>query len=316
MSPTKTKPKKKPAAKKKKAAPKKKAEATARPTVEGAHARRPAWQGSISFGLINVPVMLYNITISHRIAFHQLHDKDGARIKQERVCSADGEEVPYDHIVKGYEIEPDRYVIIEPEELKTLSPERSNAIELESFIDASEIDPLYYDASYFALPGKGAATSYALLREAMEAENKAAVARLVMHQKEHLVALWPRGDTLVVSALHFADEVTDPADLPGKSAPAKAAKPAEKKAARELVKALSGDFKINDYRDEYREQVLDLIEAKAKGKKIAQPKKSEDKKPVPDLMAALEQSLAGVAGKSRARSRGSKGTHKSRAKAH
>lgn len=305
---------KKPAARKKPAAKKK--SSSLRPQIEGAHARRPAWQGSISFGLINVPVMLYNITISHRIAFHQLHDEDGARIQQKRVCSEDGEEVEYDHIVKGYEIEPGRYVVIEPDELKTLSPERSNAIELESFIDASEIDPLYYDASYFALPGKGAATSYALLREAMAAENKAAVARLVMHQKEHLVALWPREDTLVVSALHFADEVTDPADLPGKSTPPKAARAAEKKAARDLVRALSDDFDINDYRDEYREQVLDLIEAKAKGKKIAQPEKTTPKKPVPDLMAALEQSLAGVAGSRRGRTRGSKGQHKSQAKAH
>jgi DNA end-binding protein Ku len=307
---TKAKPKAKP---KPKGAAKRKA--TPAPSASP-KTRRPAWQGTISFGLINVPVMLYGVTISHRIAFHQLDKKDHERIQQKRVSAATGKEVEYDDIVKGYEITPDNYVVIEPDELNDLDPERSSAIELEAFIDAADIDPLFYEASYFAIPGKNAAKPYALLRDAMAAEGRAAVARLVMHQKEHLVALWPRDDMLVVSTLHFYDEVTDPEELPGPSGPTSEAKAAELKAARQLVKALSDDFDIRDYRDEYREAVLALIERKAKGQKITKPKKAAARKPVPDLMAALEESLAGVSGRAsrpKARKRGSAGAHKSKA---
>jgi DNA end-binding protein Ku len=310
-----------PATKKKTASkPKKKSSrAAASPAPTPApKTRRPAWQGAISFGLINVPVALYGVTVSHRIAFHQLDKDDHARIKQKRVSAATGEEVAYEDIVKGFEISPDEYVVIDPGELNDLDPERSSAIELEAFIDAAEIDPLYYEASYFAIPGKNAAKPYALLRDAMAAEGRAAVARLVMHQKEHLVALWPREDMLVLSTLHFFDEVTDPEELPGPAGPASGAKAAELKAARQLVKALSDDFDIRDYRDEYREAVLALIESKAAGKKTARPKKAAARKPVPDLMAALEESLAGVGAKGRtsrspkARKRGSAGTHKAK----
>jgi DNA end-binding protein Ku len=321
MPATKTKPKApaKKAPPKKKPAKKKPAKRNASAAPGGAtKTRHPAWQGMISFGLINVPVQLFNVTISHRISFNQLDDKDHARIKQKRVSAETGKEVPYEHIVKGYEIESGNYVILEPDELATLAPERSSAMELEAFIDAAEIDPLYYEASYFAVPGKGASKPYALLRDAMAAEDRAAVARLVMHQKEHLVALWPRGDMLVVSTLHFFDEVTEPSELPGGPGPQSNAKGNELKAARQLVQALSGDFDIRDYRDEYRELVLELIEKKAKGKKIARPKKSAQKKPVPDLMAALEESLKDVgktAAKRRpsARKRGSAGQHKVKA---
>jgi DNA end-binding protein Ku len=278
----------------KKAGAARKRDAATAPAPAG-RTRRPAWQGSISFGLINVPVQLYNTTTSHRIAFNQLDDKDHARIKQKRVSSETGKEVPYEHIVKGYEIEPGNYVILEKEELDDLSPERSAAMELESFIDAAQIDPLYYEASYFAVPAKNAAKPYAMLRDAMAAEDRAAVARLVMHQKEHLVALWPRDDMLVVSTLHFFDEVTDPSELPGESGPTTSAKAAELKAARQLVRALSDDFDIRKYRDEYRELVLELIEKKAKGNKIARPKKAAGSR------------------KTSPRKRGSSGTHKTKA---
>lgn len=313
---------KKPAAKKtaakKKPAPKKAAASVAPGTAT--RTRRPAWQGTISFGLINVPVALYGVTVSNRISFNQLDAKDHARIQQKRVSSVTGDEVAFADIVKGYEIEPGKYVVIEKDELAGLSPERSSAIELESFIDAAQIDPLFYDASYFAIPGKNADTPYALLRDAMAAEKRAAVARLVMHQKEHLVALWPRDDMLVVSTLNFFDEVTDPAELPGGPGPQVKVKPPEVAAARQLVAALTeDDFDISAYRDEYREAVLKLIEKKSKGQKITKPKAAAEKKPVPDLMAALEQSLAGVKGKDErlpkrpSRSRGSSGSHRSKA---
>ncbi len=324
-TPAKKAPAKKPAAKKpaaKKAPAKKTAAKAAAPAAT--KTRRPAWQGSISFGLIHVPIQLFNVTTSQRISFNQLDAKDHARIKQKRVSSVTGEEVEFADIVKGYEIEAGKYVVIEPDELKTLMPERSTSIELESFIDAAQIDPLYYDASYFAIPGKDAATPYGLLRDAMAAEGRAAVARLVMHQKEHIVSLWPRGDMLVVSTLHFFDEVTDPGELPGPSVPkplskAAASKSAELTAARQLVKALSQDeFDIGAYHDEYRHAVLDLIDKKAKGRKISQPKAPAEKKPVTDLMAALEESLAGLSGSSSgsgrpsARKRAGSGAHKAR----
>jgi DNA end-binding protein Ku len=312
-----------PATKKKTATkPKKKATRPAASAAPSAapKTRRPAWQGMISFGLINVPVALYGVTVRHRIAFHQLDKDDHARIKQKRVSAETGEEVAFEDIVKGFEISPGEYVVIDPSELNDLDPERSSAIELEAFIEAAEIDPLYYEASYFAIPGKDAAKPYALLRDAMAAEGRAAVARLVMHQKEHLVALWPREDMLVVSTLHFFDEVTDPEELPGPAGPSSGAKAAELKAARQLVKALSDDFDIRDYRDEYREAVLALIDRKAAGKKTARPKKAAARKPVPDLMAALEESLAGVSGSAgrmsrspKARKRGNAGSHKAKA---
>jgi DNA end-binding protein Ku len=300
---------------KKKLATKKKSEPHAK--LEPEKKARAAWQGSISFGLIHIPVMLFGVATNRRIAFHQLHADDGARIKQKRFCSAEDKEVPYDEIVRGYEITPGRHVVIEPDELKELSPSRSKAIELEKFIDAAEIDPLYYDASYFVVPAEGAGAPYALLREAMIKENRAAVARLVIHSKEHLVALWPREDMLIVSTLHFADEISNPDKFEGgDSVPAKSRKASEVTAARQLVAALTDEFDIADYRDEYREQVLKLIDAKASGKKFAVEPDLEDRKPVKDLMAALEESLSNLSGESKKpRKRGSSGEHKTAASA-
>jgi DNA end-binding protein Ku len=286
---------------------------------------RPAWQGSISFGLIHIPVALYGVTTNKRIAFHQLHDADGVRIKQKRICPADGQEVPYEHIVRGYEIEPGQYVVIEPEELEAIDPERSQAIELEKFIDANEIDPLYHESNYYVAPAKGADAPYALLRDAMVAEGRAAVARLVIRAKEHLVALWPRDSVLIVSTLHFADEITDADALIGGDPPPKSRRATELKAARQLVSALSSDFDIHEYRDEYRERVLELIEAKAKGRKIAVQPSAPDRKPAGDLMAALEESLASLSGSSAnsakkrrgpARRRGDGGAHRASTKSH
>lgn len=289
--------------------------------VESEHKARAAWQGSVSFGLIHFPVLLFGVSTNRRISFHQLHAKDGARVKQKRFCSVEDVEIPYDEIVRGYELAPGRHVVIEPEELNDLSPKRSKAIELEKFIDAAEIDPLYYDASYFVIPAEGAGAPYALLREAMHREKRAAVARLVIHGKEHLVSLWPRDNLLIVSTLHFADEISDPAKFDaGDKAPPKSRKAAEVKAACQLVSALSSDFDIEDYRDEFREQVIKLIDAKAAGKELAVEPDIADRKPAKDLMAALEESLASVDSSSKrktsARKRGSGGSHKKPTKAH
>ena len=168
---------------------------------------RSIWTGAISFGLVNVPVKLYSAVSKKTVRFHQLHDKDCVRIQQKRVCAADGEEVSYEHIVKGYEITPDQYVIIEPGELEALEPRKTKTIDIEDFVDLEEIDPLYYDHPYYLMPGTGAAKPYKLLVTAMEEAGKVAIARVVIRQKEQLVAIRPTGDILTMETMNFADEV-------------------------------------------------------------------------------------------------------------
>jgi len=252
---------------------------------------RSIWRGAISFGLVNVPVKLYSAVSRKTVRFHQLHDKDGVRIQQKRVCPADGEEVPYDNIVKGYEISPDRYVVIEPEELDALDPKKTRAIEIQEFVDLEEIDPIYYDHPYYLAPDTGASKAYRLLLRAMEETNKVAIARVVIRQKENLVAIRPTGDVLTMATMIFHDEVVSPGaieELPDDEAEASKR---EVEMAQQLIDSLTGDFEPEKYHDEYRERVLELIEAKAQGEEITiQP--PEEPAKVPDLMAALEQSLA------------------------
>ena len=252
---------------------------------------RSIWSGAISFGLVNVPVKLYSAVSRKNVRFHQLHDADHVRIQQKRVCPADGEEVPYENIVKGYEISPDRYVVIEPEELEALDPKKTRAIEIQEFVDLEEIDPIYYDHPYYLAPDTGASKAYRLLLRAMEETGKVAIARVVIRQKENLVAIRPTGDVLTMATMIFHDEVVSPGaieELPDEEAEASKR---EVEMAQQLIDSLTGDFEPEKYHDEYRERVLELIEAKAQGEEIAiQP--PEEPAKVPDLMAALEQSLA------------------------
>ena len=168
---------------------------------------RAIWSGAISFGLVNVPIKLFTATSQRDVRFHQLHDKDGARIQQKRVCSKDGEEVPMEHIVKGYEVSRDTYVIITPDELDALDPKASRTIDILDFVDLDEIDPVYFDSTYYMVPEKGAAKAYALLLEAMRKSNKVAIARVVLRQKQHLVALRPLKNALSMETMLYADEV-------------------------------------------------------------------------------------------------------------
>jgi DNA end-binding protein Ku len=251
---------------------------------------RSIWTGAISFGLVNVPVKLYSAVSKKTVRFHQLHEKDGVRIQQKRVCPADGEEVPYESIVKGYEITPDQYVIIEPGELEALEPRKTKTIDIEDFVDLEEIDPLYYDHPYYLMPGTGAAKPYKLLVTAMEESQKVAIARVVIRQKEQLVAIRPSDGVLAMSTMNFADEVIGADrfdDAPGDDVDTTER---EVDMARQLIDSLSSGWEPDKYRDTYRERVLELIEQKAEGKEIAvQP--VEEPQPVPDLMAALEASV-------------------------
>jgi DNA end-binding protein Ku len=254
---------------------------------------RSIWSGAISFGLVNVPVKLYSAVSRKTVRFHQLHEKDGARIQQKRFCSQEDEEVPWEEIVKGYEIGPDRYVTITPEELEAVEPKKTRTIDIEDFVDLDEIDPIFYDHPYYLAPGTGAAKPYKLLLDAMKDANKVAIARVVIRSKENLVAIRPRDDVLTMETLLFSDEVIDPDKLDEipEAVDGKTTKK-ELQMAQQLIDSLSSDFEPEKYRDEYRDRVLDLIERKAQGEEIVIEAPPEEPKKVPDLMAALEASIA------------------------
>ena len=253
---------------------------------------RPIWSGAISFGLVNVPVKLVGAVSPKDVRFNQLEAGTGARIKQKRVSAETGEEVPFDQIVKGYEISPDNYVAIEPQELEALDPKATRSIDIEDFVDLDQIDPLYFERPYYLVPDKGGAKAYALLLEAMKESQKVGIARLVLRTKQYLAAIRPLGDALVLETLLYPDEVTLPDDVEGLPRDDVEIQDRELKIARQLIESLSTEFEPEQYRDEYREQVLELIEQKAEGKQIVTQPATEEPTKVVDLMAALEASLA------------------------
>lgn len=254
---------------------------------------RAIWSGAISFGLVNIPVKLYSAVSKKTVRFHQLDSKDNSRIQQKRVNPNTGEEVPYEQLVKGYELSPDRYVVIKPEELESVEPKKTRTIEIEDFVEIDQIDPIYYDHPYYLAPGTGAAKPYKLLLEAMKATRRVAIARVVIRSKENLVAIRPRDGVLTMETLLFGDEVVSPDDL-GELEGADDAKATKKEVdmARQLIDSLAAEFDPSKYRDEYRETVLDMIERKAEGQEIAIQETPEEPAEVPDLMAALEASIA------------------------
>jgi len=257
---------------------------------------RSIWTGAISFGLVTVPVKLYSAVNRKTVRFHQLSGKTGVRIAQKRVDPQSGEEVAYEDIVKGYELSPDRYVVIEPSELDTLQPKKTKTIEIEDFVELAQIDPIFYDHPYYLAPGPGGAKPYRLLLEAMAETDKVAIARVVIRSKEQLVAIRAMGDVLEMATMLFADEVSSPDRLDELPDP-KEVKTTKREVdvAKQLIGSLAGDFEPDKYRDTYREDVLALIERKAEGKEIAvQPEAEEEQAPAPDLMSALKASLAAV----------------------
>ncbi len=256
---------------------------------------RAIWSGAISFGLVNVPVKLYSATSPKTVRFHQLSSKTGARIRQKRVDPTTGDEVPYEEIVKGYEITPDRYVLIEPEELDALDPKATKTIDIEEFVDLQEIDPIYYDHSYYLAPTAGGAKAYRLLLDGMRESGKVGIGRVVLRSKQQLCALRPAGDVLTLTTMLFGDEVLAPDRLDELDSIADAeASERELKMAQQLISSLSADFEPTKYRDDYRDRVIALIERKAAGEEIAVQPEAQEPEPAPDLMAALEASLAAV----------------------
>jgi DNA end-binding protein Ku len=255
------------------------------------------WSGAISFGLVNVPIKLYSAVSKKTVRFHQLNGETGSRIAQKRVDSVTGEEVPYENLVKGYELTKDRYVLISPDELETLEPEKSRTIDIEDFVDLADIDPVYYDHPYYLVPDKGASKAYGLLLNAMRESERVAIARVILRSKEQLVAIRPDrdGTVLMMETMIFADEVVPKDDLDGlPEADELKVSDREVAMAQQLIESLSGEFEPEKYKDQYREQVLELIERKAAGEEITAAPEAPAPAKVPDLMAALEASLAAV----------------------
>ncbi|HEY3553053.1 MAG TPA: Ku protein [Solirubrobacterales bacterium] len=257
---------------------------------------RAIWSGTISFGLLNVPVRLFSAVARRNIALREIRDSDNSRIKHKRVAEGTDEEVPYENIVKAYELTPGQYVPLSKDEMAALAPEKTRAIDVQDFVDIEEIDPMYFDSPYYLGPADGAEKAYSLLAAAMESSGKAAISRFVFRNKEHLAAIRASEGVLTLTTMRFHDEVVPPSELDD-ALPDKKPKVAkrEQQMAEQLIDSLSTEFEPDAYKDEYREQLLALIEQKAEGKEIVAPETEAPKATkAPDLMAALEESIAAV----------------------
>ena len=266
---------------------------------------RAIWSGALTFGLVNVPVKLVSAVTQKEVRFHMLHDKDGGRIHLKRFCAVEDVEVPYEHIVKGFEVSKGRYVMITPEELEAYDPKATHAIEIHDFVDLAEIDPVYYDTTYYLVPDRSAAKAYALLIDAMRRAGKVALATFVLRTRESLCCVRPVEDALALSTMNRADEVipVSSLELPSR------AKPSEREVhmAEQLVQSLSAPFEPGRYPDLYRERVLELVHRKAEGETIEPAAVEERPAKVVSLADALSASLA--AARERGGERGGAGEH-------
>ncbi len=246
------------------------------------------WRGAISFGLVSIPVRVYTATEEKTLRFNQLHEKDHGRIKYKRVCSKDGEEVPFDEIVKGYEYEKDRYVILDDEDLEAVPVESTRTIDIAQFVDRSEIDPIYYKKTYYLGPEEAGVKAYQLLRDSLREGDRVGIAKVSFRDKEHLAAVRLMEDVLVLDTMFWPDELRE-ADLPGLEKEAKVSD-RELQMAQSLIENLSESFDPGAYRDEYREALLEIVEKKVAGEEIEVIEAPEPSKVV-DLMEALKQSV-------------------------
>ena len=264
---------------------------------------RAIWSGSISFGLVNVPVKLFSAVSHKEVRFHMLHDADGARVQLKRFCSAEDVEVPYEHVVKGFEISRGRYVTVTAEELDAADPRGAHTIEIQDFVDIGEIDPVFYDQTYHLVPDRGAAKAYGLLLDAMSKTGKVGVARVVLRTKQALCCVRPMRGALALSTMNYADEIvsSDELGLPARAPPTAR----ELEMAERLVESLTTRFDASRYRDEHREKVLALVERKAAGEEIVAPPTAAPAKVVnlADALAASLEAARRPGGDGRASSR-------------
>jgi DNA end-binding protein Ku len=268
---------------------------------------RALWSGSLSFGLVNVPVQLFSAVRDLDVHFNQLHEKDGAPIETHRFCADEDRDVPFEEIGHGYERDDGDQVVLTDEELALAAPRKTRTIDIESFVDLEDVDPIHFDHPYFLLPagdGEGSKRAYQLLLEVMRRSERAALGRFVLRTKEYLVIVRVRDGLLALTTMLFHDEIR-----PAKDIPAGGAKPkkAQLDQAIALVEALAVDWDPSQYEDRYRERLLDVIERKKKGKRISVPDDERQPAPVPDLMAALEESLKAATGGGNGRSASSDG---------
>ncbi len=248
------------------------------------------WSGAINFGLVTIPVKLQTAVRTNDLRFNFLHKKDEGRINNVRRCSVCGEEVTYADIERGFEYEKGQYVVLSDDDFKRVNPEASQSVDIVQFVELSEINPMYFDKPYYLEPEKRGRHAYALLREALKAEDKVGIAKVVIRSKEHLAALKPNGDALVLELMHFADDIVEQDSLDFPSAEKTA--PAEMKMAKMLIDTMSEPFDVTKFRDMYREEVTAMIEARAAGKEIPQAKtKAPVRDNVVNLMDVLQKSL-------------------------
>jgi DNA end-binding protein Ku len=246
---------------------------------------RAIWSGTISFGLVSVPVRMYSATDSKELRFHFLDRRDLSPVGYEKVSKETGKAVPQDEIVRGFEIEKGQYVPLEDEDLDRLDIELTHSIDICDFVDLDDIDPIYFRKAYYLLP-QGAEKPYRLLVRALEETGKVGIAKVVIRNKQHLAALRPYDGTLVLETMYYADEIRRPESVDGKAKLQKG----EVEMAKSLVENLSDEFDPEKYDDTYRKELLELIKAKAKGKELPEPKEEEDGEVV-DLMEALRESV-------------------------
>ena len=273
---------------------------------------RSMWKGSLAFGLVNIPIELYSATRDHRPKFRLLHAKDEAPIRYERVCQNEGKPVGWEDLVKGYEYEKGQFVVLTKDDFKTAAVEKTKTIDIIDFVDPKQIDERYFETPYYLQPPKGAERSYALLREAIRESGKLGVAKIILRDTQHLAAVEAIGDALVLTMMRFADELADLGDF--RFPKAEGLRPAELKMAMQLIDSLSAEWRPEKYTDEYRDNLLKVIQAKLKGRR---PKLQERETPqsaeVVDLMARLRASLeskGGAKGKSAVKKSAAKTTRR------
>jgi DNA end-binding protein Ku len=280
---------------------------------------RSLWTGSLSFGLVNVPVMLLSAVRDLDLHFHQLHEKDAAPIEIQRWCSEEDIEVPYEEITRSYECEDGRQVTISDLELEAIEPRKTRTIDIEQFVDLGDVDPIYFDHPYFLLPASdddGATRAYRLLTEVMAQTDRAALGRFVMRAKEYLAIVRVRDGALTLTTMLFADEVRPTKGIETASQKAHKPTPKQLNAAIAVIEELSDDWDPGKYKDRYRARLKAVVDQKRKGKTIKAPSQSAPPTPAPDLMAALEQTLAEMKDGSRAggKSNGSRKRQRQEAK--
>jgi DNA end-binding protein Ku len=255
---------------------------------------RSIWNGTISFGLIAVPIKVHSAVEDKTVHFHQVHAKDGARIKQKRICSKEGKEVPYEQVVKGYEVKSGEYVVLTQEEINAAAGEHARVIELEEFVCAPQIDPVFSDRTYYLGVGQDGEDAYRLLHDALAKTERAGLGRWVFHNREYLVAVRALDGVLALHTMRFADELV-PAEKLDVPQPSRAPSGREVAMAGQLVESLHAEFRPEAFKDEYRQRVLELIAAKARGEEPASPP-AQAAQAAPDLLAALEASLGTSSG--------------------